>query len=352
MSAYSYRVFIKDCLDLADVPVASSVCTAFSVNKDLLSTATSDFTLLEIPNNIKVGDILGLVDPYGTVIYTGVINSIGDTISCREIQSMFSDQWKWHDPTSGTINTVEKKLRSIILSDFAGSSDPMVADRFPFTSTKVVASSSTSGTFETQESNYTMDFEQLLFWAYDTYGVKTEIEIPFGAVSPTITLKKATHGAVKVGNNVLPVRNMTPLTEVFETNKLVIYNNEGTTLRGTYYATTGGVTTNSASPLRPPVTKTKYIFNTDDALADIAKENLQDQIYNHRITFDLILNNGIYDFYTWELGMPISIWYNGAFYSTLYTKYNLSKEPGVDVAAVSITCGKVRNTLTERLNAK
>ena len=346
MSAYNYRVFVKDCLDLESLPVANSVCLSFSITKDLMSTATSTFTLLDMPTNIKNGDVLGLVDPYGTVIYTGVINSIGSTISCREITAMFADQWKWRDPGNASI---EAKLKAIIDNDFVGSSDPMIADRFPFT---VTAASTTAGVFEQQEATYTTDFEQLLMEIYDTYGVITDIQIPFASATPSITLKQATHTAIKVGNNVLPVRNMTPLTEVFETNKLVIYDSEGTTLRGTYYTTPSGITTNASSPLRLPVTKTKFIFDTDTALDDIKTANLQEQIYNHKITFDMLLNNGLYDFYDWELGMPIEIFYNGAYYSTLFTKYSMAKELNVDVAAVSITCGKVRNTLTERLNAK
>lgn len=341
---YQYRCFIKDCLDLESLPIANSVCLSFRVTKDLMSQATSDFTLLDMPTNIKVGDVLGLVDPFGTVIYTGVINSIGTTVSCREITAMFADQWKWHDPAESTI---EGKLQAIIEDDFIGSSDPMISDRFPFT---VTASSSTAGSFEPQEATYTMNFEDLLMQMYDRYGVITDIAIPFGAVTPTITLKQATHASIKVGNNVLPIRNMTPLTEVFETNKLVIYNAEGDTLRGTFYTTPQGITTNANNPLRLPVTKTKFIFDTDTALDDIKTANLQEEIYNHKITFDLLLNNGLYDFYDWELGMPIEIWYNGAYYSTLFTKYTMNKDLNIDVAAVSITCGKVRNTLTERLN--
>lgn len=342
---YQYRVFVKDCLDLAGLPIANSICLSFNINKDLLSVATSTFTLLDTPTNIKEGDVLGLVDPYGTVIYTGVINSIGESISCRAITSIFNDNWKYHDNSQSTI---EGKIKKIIEDDFINSSDPMVSDRFPFT---VSASSSTTGTIETKDDTYVMDFETFLMNMYNTYGVITDIQIPFNG-SPTITLKQATHTSIKVGNNVLPVQNMTPLTEIFETNKLEIWDKDGTTLRGTYYTTSQGVTSNANDPLRLPVTKTKFIFNTDDALADIVQENLQDEIYNHKITFDLLLNNGLYDFYDWELGMPIEIWCNGEYYSTLFTKYSMSKEMNVDVTSVSITCGKVRNSLTERLNAR
>lgn len=341
---YPYRVFIKDCLNLGGMPIANSVCLTFTINKDLLSVATSDFTLLNMPTNIKEGDILGLSDPYGTVIYTGVIKSIGDNIQCRAITSIFNDNWKYHDTSDSTI---EGKIKRIIEDDFINSSDPMVSDRFPFT---VSVSSSTSGTIEAKDDTAVMDFQTFLMNMYNVYGVITDIKVPFNG-TPTIELKQATHSSIKVGNNALPIQNMTPLTEVFETNKLVIYDKEGTTLRGTYYTTSQGITTNANDPLRLPVTKTKFIFNTDDALNDIKQENLQEEIYNHKITFDLLLNNGLYDFYDWELGMPIEVWYNGEYYNTIFTKYSMSKEMNVDVTSVSITCGKVRNTLTEKLNS-
>lgn len=341
---YPYRVFIKDCLDLDGMPIANSVCLTFTINKDLLSVATSDFTLLNMPTNIKEGDILGLSDPYGTVIYTGAIKSIGDNIQCRAITSIFNDNWKYHDTSDSTI---EGKIKRIIEDDFINSSDPMVSDRFPFT---VSVSSSTSGTIEAKDDTAVMDFQTFLMNMYNVYGVITDIKVPFNG-TPTIELKQATHSSIKVGNNALPIQNMTPLTEVFETNKLVIYDKEGTTLRGTYYTTSQGITTNANDPLRLPVTKTKFIFNTDDALNDIKQENLQEEIYNHKITFDLLLNNGLYDFYDWELGMPIEVWYNGEYYNTIFTKYSMSKEMNVDVTSVSITCGKVRNTLTEKLNS-
>lgn len=341
---YQYRCFIKDGLNLGGMPIANAVCLSFTLNKDLLSTATSNFELLVMPTNIKNGDVLGLVDPYGTVIFNGVINSIGDTITCRDITALFDDEWKWHDPGNSTI---EQKLKSIITSDFKNSSDPMIADRFPFT---ITASSSTTGTWTAQDTNYVVNFQSLLYEMYNTYGVITDIQVPFSG-TPTITLKQATHPSVKIGNNTLVVQNMTPLTEIFELNKLVIYNSDGTTLRGTYYTTTSGITTNENSPLRPSVVKTKYIFNTDDDLADIAQENLQEEIYNHKVEFDLILNNALYDFFDWELGMPIEIWHNGMYFSTIFTKYSISKAQNEDVYMVSVLCGKVRNTLTEKLNA-
>lgn len=110
-----YRVFIKDCLNLVSEPIANEICTSFSIERDLMGNATSDFTLLSMSGNIKEGDILGLVDPYGSIIYTGVIKSIGESIQCNQMLAIFDDNWKWHDPSD---TTIEGKLQSIITSDF------------------------------------------------------------------------------------------------------------------------------------------------------------------------------------------------------------------------------------------
>ena len=147
------------------------------------------------------------------------------------------------------------------------------------------------------------------------------------------------------------VQNLTPLTEVVQTNKLSIYDKSGV-FRQNYYCTANGITTNDADPLRLPVVKTKFIFNDDTPTQDLADENLQNEIYNHRITFDLLLNSNLYEFTEWELGQTLNIWYNTDYYSSIFTAYTMQMDQGNDVTLVSVTCGKVRNTLTEKLNGR
>lgn len=340
-----YKVFIKDCLDLTGMAVANVTCLSFRYSKDLLTSATSSFVVLEEIANIKSGDILGLVDPYGTILYEGVVESFtANTIQCKELLSIFSDEWLWNDPA---ITTIEGKIQNIIENDYVNSSDSLVAQKFPF---NVSTSSATIGTFEAQDVNYTVNFETFLNSLYDQYGVIVDIYVPFEAGTPTIDIHTATSVSIKVGNNMWAVQNLTPLTEVVQLNKLSIYDTTGT-LRGNYYCTVNGITTNDADPLRLPVVKTKFIFDDDTPLADLVAENLQQEIYNHKITFDLLLDNNLYEFTEWELGQTLNIWFNSDYYSSIFTAYSVEMQ-GTDVAFVSVTCGKVRNTLTEKLNGR
>ena len=354
-----YRAFFKDCLDLAGMPIAYTVCTSFDISRDLMTTATSTIYVQDMPTNVKVGDIVGVIDPDGTIMYTGVVQSMDESISARQMLSIFDDNWRWHDPEEET--TIEGKIRSIIQSDFINSSDTLLAQKFPF---DIVVSSQTEGTFEQHtktekdgdtetevtDLTYIENFEELLNTLYDTWGVIVDIKVPYEQARPTITLKQATKPSVKIGNNALIVRDMTPTTEIFEKNKLVIYNKDGTELRATYYATSDGIVQDDEDPLRLPVINTTFIFSDEESLDEIVEQNLQEQMYNHKVTFSLIIDNDLYDFYNWELGMPLEIWYNNDYYDTLFTAYRMSKTEIEDLSSVEIVCGKVRNKLTEILN--
>lgn len=352
-----YRVFIKDSLDLNGMPVANEICTGFTIRKDLLSVKTSDFQLFRTTGNIKEGDILGLVDPYGTVLYNGVVTSIGTSIQCKEMLSLFSDKWKWHDPS---VNTIEGKIKSIIESDFINSDDPLVKEKFPFT---VTTTSQTEGTFEQHtekkddkevaSQKYTQNLQDLFIELYETWGVIIDIKVPFNG-QPTISIGQPITESIKIGNNAIPIANMAPLTEIVETNRLKIYNKDGSQLRATYYGTRNGITTNANDPLRLPVIKTKYVFkdaeDDKDNIPDIVKQSLQEEMLNHKIDFDLYLDNKLYDFFKWELGQPVELWYNSNYFETVFTGYELKKVSGGNLETVSVTCGKVRNTLTEIFN--
>lgn len=349
-----YRIFIKDSLDLTNRPVSTVVCPSFNIKRDLLGSASSTFNPLEIDSNVKEGDILGLIDPYGTVLYTGVIKSIGTNIQTQQLLEMFNDKWKWYDPAD---TTIEGKIQTIIQTDYTQSTDPMILQRFPFT---VSTTSSTTGTFEQHtvtvdkeevaSQKYVTNLMKFFYELYEQWGVIIDMSIPYEPGTPTISIGQATGNAVKIGNNVNAITDMTALTEIFETNRLFIYDKDGAVLRGTYYGTTGGITDDPDDPLRLPVTKTKYVFDTDKDMNEIVSEHLQEEMMNHKLEFEMLLDNNLYSFWDWNLGQSIEIYYNGSYYSTLFTGYSLRKQEGGSLETVSITCGKVRNTLTDILN--
>lgn len=356
-----YRVFVKSALDLSGMAIANEICTSFTIKRDLMGSVVSTFEVVAIPDNISEGDVLGCVDPYGTVVYNGVIQSISDKIQCAQMLSIFDDNWKWYDPAAET--TIEGKIRHIIDNDFINSSDPLLVQKFPYT---VTVTSSTPGTFEqhmvTETENgqqvekvsqrYVQNLEDFFEDLYNQWGVIVDVQVPFNATAPTITIGRATSVPVKVGNNALPITEMMPFTEIFETNKLCIYDKTGENLRAIYYGTTDGVTNVASDPLRLSVVNTKYVFDSDKDVQEIVDEHLQAEMLNHRITFTMILDNNLWNFFNWQLGMPFQIWYNVSYFSTVFTAYEMSKTANGTLTTVDITCGKVRNSLTAIFNKR
>lgn len=355
-----YRVFVKSALDLSGVAIANEICTSFTIKRDLMGSVVSTFEVVAIPDNISEGDVLGCIDPYGTVVYNGVIQSISDNIQCQQMLSIFDDNWKWYDPPE---TTIEGKIEHIINEGFIRSDDPLLVQKFPYT---VRVTSQTEGTFEQHmvtetvdgeqvekvSQRYVQNLEQFFEDLYNQWGVIVDVKVPFNATAPTITIGQATTVPVKVGNNALPITTMMPFTEIFETNKLCIYDKTGETLRAVYYGTTDGVTDQASNPLRLSVVNTQFVFDSDKDIEDIVNERLQAQMLNHRITFTMVLDNNLWNFFDWQLGMPFQVWYNTQYFSTVYTAFEMSKTTNGTLTTVDITCGKVRNSLTAIFNRR
>ena len=139
-----------------------------------------------------------------------------------------------------------------------------------------------------------------------------------------------------------------PITTTEETNKLVIFSSDKT-YRTTYIATTNGVVeTPSTNVNRFNVTNTAIVFS-DDAVSDIVSANLPTTMYNHKLTFDLLINNFIYTFGEFKLGGSLDVWHGEDYYNTVLTGYEIRKELNQNITDVYFICGKVRTALTKKL---
>ena len=85
-----WRGYVKDQLNLENVPKAFLKIKSFNIKEDLLTSATSSFDCVEVKDNISNGDILIVADETGITKYLGVINSIDEnTINTTQIQSIY-----------------------------------------------------------------------------------------------------------------------------------------------------------------------------------------------------------------------------------------------------------------------
>ena len=187
-----------------------------------------------------------------------------------------------------------------------------------------------------------MKFEKFLYDIYNIYGVLVDIDVPFNGAS-TIKIGKNESTEIKVGNNVLAIKNLSPVSEIVGNNKLIVYSRDGATYRGTFYASPNNSTVSTTpGDDRYPKIKTVYAFTDEESIEKVILDNLPLQMYNHKVTFDLVLNNNLYNFQKMSMGQKLGIWKNGEYYDSVMTGYEMSFREGEDIMTVQITCGKAR----------
>lgn len=344
-----YRGFIKNITNLTGNALGSADLRiqAMSIKRDILSKATSSFTVLGIPSAAQEGNVFGVYDDYGQIVYLGVITSIsGKEIQTSQIVSIFDDKWLWRDPQEATI---EQTVETIIANDFVGSTDTMQASIW--SQYTVTHDSSSAYLLPSRENNYVTNFMDFIFTLYKDYEILFDISIPYSAGTPTINITKNTDVPLQLGNNTFALRNFDIVRETQETNKLVVLSQDASTIRGIYYATTSGITDDSTSLNRLPKINTVYAFS-DDPIGDVVQENLSEQMYNHKITCELVLNNKLYDFDDFTLGRQCNIFYNNEYYNSILTGYEVQVDDEGKAEKAKLIFGKVRYSLEKKLYAE
>lgn len=337
-----YRGFVKNINNLAGKAITSADMriTSMTIKRDILTKATSDFKIVSVPNAISEGDVFGVYDDFGNVVYLGIIKSIDDNnIQCDQSIALFDDKWKWRNPAD---TTIENKIKSIIDNDFAKSED--ILEKEIFDDFLISVTSATANDFESKDSNYTVNFMQFLFDIYESYGIMLDIDVSFNQIRPTIKIGTNNDPVIKLGNNNQVLRNFEIVRETQEINKLVIYDKDGKEIRGVYYATPSGITDNSSSLDRLTDINTEIVCS-DDEIEDIIASNISEHMYNHKITCQLVLDNKLYDFKKFNLGQQFDVYYSGELYNSILTGYKITIDNDGKASLVDLVFGKVRYSL-------
>lgn len=346
-----YRGFIKNIANLTGETIGSAQLQVkdFTIRRDLLSSSQSEFELISVPNAVTNGNIFGVYDETGKIVYTGVINSVEDNIIYTgDILNIFDDLWLYRNPHASTI---ENTIISIITTDFAQSRDDLVATIFSqFTLT---ASTSNAIDVGLESENYTVNFKDWLISLYDLYGLTVKINIPYNQTAPTMVIGIDDYPLMKLGDNTSAVRNFNITSEVQETNKLVIYGTNGS-YRASYYVTPSGITTDSSALDRIIKIKSKIVFSDLEDLNAIVSQNIEELTYNHKISLDLLLGNRLLNFDDFNLGQPFDVYvsdsyHNKQVYSTILTGYEITSDDNGKTDYVRLTFGKVRYSLDKKL---
>lgn len=368
---YQYRCFVKDQMKLWEKPKAFMRVDSFDIRTDLLTKATSDIDVIETPSNVNNGDVLVVYDPTGTVLYTGVIDSIDEKrINCSQIQSYFKGKWIYHqgDAQSRQDGYLERELRYVFLNyargwlhGATGYRDPLIRVRNggyneQTSAYTLTATNSTSITAllpsdldENGNDNMTvMDFEDFIYDCYLKYGVVFKTTINYEGDN-AVEIIVPNYTPLKVGNNMFAIKDMNPIEEIEEINRLVIFAKDKT-YRTTYVAKKNGTIVEAPSSVsdRFNIVNTAVVFS-DDPVNDLIASNLPSQMYNHKLTFTLQLKNKIYQAGDFNLGGQLDIYHNGDYYNSVLTGYEIVKNSNQNITEIKMTCGLVRNKLTQML---
>lgn len=351
---YQYRAFVKDQLNLTDPPKAFLRVDTFDVRTDYLTNATSSITVLDVPSNINEGDILVLYDPKGQFLYNGVINSIEDkTIGCSQMQSFYKGNWIY---STSSQDYLEHEI-AVVLQDYADGKlknstyvDPLVAQRLGGITIQYVGATTVGlpSNYEGGDNDFeVVEMEDFIYSLYEKYGIIFDFQINMSGAN-YVTVKVPTFEKIKVGNNMFAIQNMLPITEIEETNKLVIYS-ANNVYRTTYIATKNGIVEQPSSTAnRFNITNTE-IVSSDDPVEDLVASKLPSQMFNHKLEFDLIIKNFIYEFGDFNLGGELDVYYGEDYYDSVLTGYEISKGSNQNITRAHFVCGKVRTALTKLL---
>lgn len=342
----SYRLFFKKLTNINGHSITSNQLRVrnFKLDRDTLRKTSSSFAVLEIPNAIENGDIVGMYDSYGTILYLGVVTALNtNVVESGQIIDIFDDTWLWNNPRE---TTIENTLKTIIQNDYQNTNDTLLNTIFD--SFDINAISSTNLTLQTEEPMYTVSFSSYLYDIYEKYSIQPIFNIPYSNSRASIDIGIPSYPKLTISNNVQIFRNFTIKSNVFETNKLVVYSEETGTYRATWYGTTNGITDNPSSLNRIPKIKTNIVFSDDD-INILKASSLRNEMYNHEITCEMVYNNKLLSLEDLKLGQEVDLYYNSKYYNTILTGYTLQANENQGISTITLKFGLVRDDLTSKL---
>lgn len=287
------------------------------------------------------------------IVYTETTGSDGWLLTYNGSHIISSGLFEAITSTATSNVSLEEKIVEA-LKDFSSGKmrdssyiDPLIATKLG--SLNISAESETIGNFTTQSDNYTMDMAQFLYDLYDNYRIMLDFDINYEGTNSVVVKKINEEAEIKLADNIYQIVDVSPTTEVVETNRMIVYDSNGL-YRTTYVTKADGTRAEEPSSIvnRFGVVNTTIVFSDDD-IEDLLEANLPTEMYNHKLTFTLKRAGNIFSFDDFKLGMPLKIWRGSEYFQTVITGREYSKEEGEDVKEITYTCGNVRTKLTDKL---
>ena len=307
------------------------------------------------------------------MVWCGVIKSIDEnTLTCREALSMYdgdilfipesSNEWIY-----SAISKIKRYYRYRISNGSTSVSNyhydwalVRKLERLGLGDTSPIAFGDDPISIPTRAEREIANLEDYLMNLSDSFGVYYE---PFLSsrdddldIKHTLAIDTGNpiqNVPLTIGNNTEAISNINIVEEFQQSTSLTVFDSTGTTIRGIYTVNNDGTIVDM--PINSVNFTNDYmsydmcrykLVMSDDPIRTIAVENLGNAGFNHKITFDVDLNQGLYRFENFKLGRKVNFYYNDKLYKSRITAKKFSTEMDL----MSVTLGNVRTKLTAKIN--
>lgn len=201
------------------------------------------------------------------------------------------------------------------------------------------------------DKNTSYDMEQFIYDVYENYGVICEFTVNYEGAN-YLKVFTPNYSQITIGNNQNAITNLSPITTIEQTNKLIIFNQDGS-YRTTFVVRKDGEIVEEPSSIanRFEITNTK-IVKSDDSSDVLKASNFPKKMYNHKLSFSLLTENNLYDWLDLKLGMPLHIFIDGTFFDSVLTAREIIHNENQNIKQINYTCGFVRVDLTAQLSTR
>ena len=347
------------------------------VTTDLLQKTSTKIVLKEIPSTYQTNMPVFIFNPRGKCVFNGIIRSIdGNTITCGEPLSLFDDDFLFVNNTDA-----QKLLLIYSLYEYL----VVASEQNSFPNTTSIDNLLTRRKFYDTDIEYN---QKISFYENKVFNVLTpavdngtvvnledyvmSMFNDFGIFIRTRLVDNSTrhilqyvpsfireNDTIQLSDNVEDITNVSISIEEMENTVLAVFNSSGSSLRGYYGMEQNGDIsvyddTYTDVQLQNFIGYQNYkikVVTSDDDIRTLVAQELSNSKYNHKITFDLALDNSMFDIDSLFLGQPVNFYYQNKMYESVVTgiSYTISENDD-NVHSVKVTLGKVRTNLTSKLN--
>jgi hypothetical protein len=324
----------------------------FTIDMDYLSDNASVISLAE-ETFAERGDLVAGIDERGGKLFFGCITAVDNTkktISFKHPKELFRENILNFAKRGGTAEMpyVFDGVAAIaaLLNAFKKETGDTNPAHFPL---RVETHGSAPGTVWTDDSD-TIDIVGFIGKLFDEQNIVVDVWIDFETMEAIADIRKNVVTGFLLRDDIKAAVADFSKEELPEYNTLRLFNKDtGVAIGSPYYLKKdGSITQTAAAPLRLLPQHTKYAeFDAANGATQlqIAQNELQGNIFNHFVQYQLPKSNKLIDVTAFSFGDGVKIVKDGKTFDSIFTGYKFSSKSDM----YTLIFGKMRVDFTDRL---